>query len=313
MRFLANPVRSLFVGAALVGAALTFTSCGGSDAPTAPTQSPTPAPGNTPPPTSIQPTPTPTPPPAGGGGAGLSASCRRLTASSGTERDCRLEGTGVYAGAVSAAIDSVSAENRDGNAVVYFGGYFDEIIKALDADGICAVPEGDNLFVRAVGDEFNEYYDVVTSRGDISKRYTNTCRPAVATPQIQTPGQLDPTCRLPASRETVCEQNSAPLFDAEVREAIEAVAADDRARATPIIFDFNDRLPGSSDGWRVLDIQRYHDAVMAKLREKGFCAYFDTEDIQVKNSNRVSAHWDIIKAEGYRIQLWAGTCRDAAF
>jgi len=52
---------------------------------------------------------------------------------------------------------------------------------------------------------------------------------------------------------------------------------------------------------------------MDKLRQKGFCAYFDGEDIQVKNSNRFSAHWDIYKAEGFRIQLWAGVCRDAAF
>jgi hypothetical protein len=311
MRLAVNPVRGLIGCLTLVGLALASTSCGGgsNSNPTTPTQSPTPAATPTPP-TSLQ--PTPTPPPAGGG-VGLTASCRALPVSSGTERGCRLEGNGQYADVVSRAIDSVSPEHLDGNAIVYFGGFFDDVIKELDRQGYCAVQEIDNLFVRAVGDDFNEYYDVVTSRGDISKRYTNTCRPAVATPQVASPGQLDPTCRLAPSRETVCEQNSAPLFGEEVREAIEAVAADDRARATQVIFDFNDRLPGSSDGWRVLDIQRYHDAVMEKLRQRGFCAYFDTEDIQVKNSNRVSAHWDIIKAEGYRIQLWAGTCRDAAF
>ncbi len=308
MRFFSTRVRRLMTVSACAGLAVSLAACGGGkDAPTAPSTPTPPAPVN--PPTTIN--PTPTPPPVGGGGAGLSASCQRLSPSNGTERGCRVEGTGVYAGAVSAAIDGSS--NRDGNAIVYFGGFFEDVIKALDREGICAVPEGDNLFVRAPGDDFNEYYDVVTSRGDISKRYTNTCRPAVATPQIETPGQLDPTCRLPPSRETVCDGGSAPLFDAEVREAIEAVVADDRARATQIIFDFDDRLPGTADGWKVRDIQRYHDAVIDKLHQKGFCAYFDTEDIQVKNSNRVSAHWDIIKAEGYRIQLWAGTCRDAAF
>ncbi len=311
MSFAVNSVRGLIGCLTLVGLALASASCGGSNSnPTTPTQSPTPAATSTPPPTSIQ--PTPTPPPAGGG-VGLTASCRALPIGSGTERGCRQEGSGQYADVVSRAIDSVSPEHMDGNAIVYFGGFFDDVIKELDRQGYCAVQETDNLFVRAVGDDYNEYYDVVTSRGDVSKRYTNTCRPAVPTPQVASPGQLDPTCRLPPSRETVCEQGSTPLFDAEVREAIEAVVADDRARATQIIFDFNDRLPGSSDGWRVLDIQRYHDAVMEKLRQRGFCAYFDTEDIQVKNSNRVSAHWDIIKAEGYRIQLWAGTCRDAAF
>ncbi len=308
MRFVEEPVRRLLTAGVCAGLTLAILSCGGKDA--APTTPSTPTPAPSTPPVTIQ--PTPTPPPAGGG-AGLSAACRALSASSGTERGCRLEGTGVHASAVAAAIEGVNPEYRDGNAIVFFGGYFEDVIKALDREGICGVQEGDNLFVRAVGDDYNEYYDVVTSRGDVSNRYTNTCRPAVPTPQVVTPGQLDPTCRLPPSRETVCDGNSSPLFGEEVREAIEAVAADDRARATQIIFDFNERLPGTSDGWKVLDIQRYHDAVLAKLRAKGFCAYFDTEDIQVKNSNRVSAHWDIIKAEGFRIQLWAGTCRDAAF
>lgn len=309
MRNVSSPARRLLAGGACLFIAVGLPSCGGgkSSTPTNPTVAPTPAP--TPTPVVVQPTPAP------GNSAGLSASCRALAPSAGTERGCRLEGSnGGYAAAVSAAIDGVNGDYRNGNEITYIGGYLEDIVKALDAEGLCAVPEGDNLFVRAVGDDYNEYYDIITSRGDVSKRYTNTCRPAVATPQIEPPPpQLDPTCRLASSRDTVCLQDASPVFDAEVREAIDAVAADDRARATPIIFDFDQRLGGTQDGWKVLDITAYHNAVMDKLRQKGFCAYFDGEDIQVKNSNRFSAHWDIYKAEGFRIQLWAGICRDAAF
>lgn len=311
MQNVASPARRLLAASTCVFVAVVLSSCGGgggnSSTPTTPSRTPTPAPTSTP--VVIQPTPPPS------GGTGLSASCRALAPSDGTGRGCRLEGSnGGYASAVSNAIDGVNPDYRDGNEITYIGGYLDDIVKALDAQGICAVPEGDNLFVRAPGDDYNEYYDIITSRGDVSKRYTNTCRPAVATPEVPPPPpQLDRTCRLAPSRETVCFGEAAPVFDAEVRDAIEAVAADDRARPTPIIFDFNDRLGGSQDGWKVLDITAYHNAVLDKLRQKGFCGYFDGEDIQVKNSNRFSAHWDIYKAEGYRIQLWAGVCRDAAF
>lgn len=314
MRNVASLTRYLSVTGASLFVVVVLSACGGggSSTPTTPTRTPTPAPSS--PPTAVQPTPTP-PPPGGGGGTGVTASCRALTPSDGTERGCRVEGSnGGYAAAVSAAIDGVSPDYRDGNEITYISGYLNDIVKQLDAQGICAVPEGDNLFVRAVGDSFNEYYDIITSRGDVSRRYTNTCRPAVATPDPPpTPTQLDPTCRLAPSRETICLQDASPTFGDEVHAAIEAVVADDRARSRQIIFDFDERLGGTQDGWKVIDITAYHNAVMDKLRQKGFCAYFDGEDIQVKNSNRLSAHWDIIKAEGYRIQLWAGICRDSAF
>lgn len=312
MRTVANPVCRSLVGGAGLSFVLVLAACGGgnnnSSTPTTPSRTPTPAPTSTP---IAQPTPTPPP----SGGAGLSASCRALAPAAGSDRGCRLEGNnGGYASAVSSAIDGVNPDYRNGNEITYIGGYLEDIVKALDAEGICAVPEGDNLFVRRVGDDYNEYYDIITSRGDVSKRYTNTCRPSLATPELPpTPPQLDPTCRFAPSRETVCIQEVSPVFDREMRDAIEAVIADDRARATPIIFDFTQRLGGTQDGWKVLDITAYHNAVMDKLRQQGFCAYFDSEEIQVKNGNRFSAHWDIYKAEGFRIQLWGGICRDAAF
>ncbi|NKB16091.1 MAG: hypothetical protein HC774_03020, partial [Sphingomonadales bacterium] len=64
------------------------------------------------------------------------------------------------------------------------------------------------------------------------------------------------------------------------------------------IFDFDRVLGGTQDGYKVLDATRYHDEVINKLRSMGFCAWYDSEEIQVKNTNHFSAHWDIYKAEG---------------
>ncbi len=303
-------VSRLLKAASGLALAVSFVACGSGDkngakSPTTP---------STPPPTSINPTPAPpppTPPPVTGGGT--TASCSRLTLGTGTDRSCRQEGGTVYQDALDRAIDSAPAEAVEGNDVVWIGGYFDHIVKSLDSQGICAVQEGDNLFVRGVGDDFNEYYDVLTSGGGLSRRYTNTCRPPVATPVPPVAVVRDPQCRLPASIETICSEDGSGLFGEIMHECIEALIAEDRARPTPIIFDFDSRLGGTQDGWRIIDAEKYHQGVVDKLHAKGFCAWWDGEDIQVKNSNRFSEHYDIYKAEGYRIQLFTATCRDAAF
>ncbi len=273
---------------------------------------------STPPPTAATPAPTPTPtptqptpPPSFGGGT--TASCSRLTVGTGTDKNCRQESGLVYRDALESAVASAPGEAVDGNEVVWIGGYFDHIVKTLDAQGICAVQEGDNLFVRGVGDDFNEYYDVLTSKGDISARYTNTCRPPVATPQPPVPVVRDPQCKLAASLETYCTEDGNGLFGEIMHDSIEALVSEDRARATPIIFDFDSRLGGTQDGWRIIDAEKYHQGVVDKLHAQGFCAWWDGEDIQVKNSNDFSEHYDIYKAEGYRIQLYGGICRNAAF
>jgi len=166
--------------------------------------------------------------------------------------------------------------------------------------------------MRAVDDDFNEYYDVITSSGGVSRRYTNTCRPPVPTPVPPGPAPVrDPTCKLPVSQETICSQDAEPYFGEEVHTAIEAVIADDRARTVQLVFDFNQQH--GDGGYQIIDATLYHDEVVKKLRSVGFCAWWDSEEIQVKNSNLFSAHWDIYKAEGYRIQLFGAVCRDAAF
>ncbi len=307
MRSLRTP--SALAATALLIVVAVLSSCGkGSNQGATPTSPSTPLPvAGTPPPTA-QPTPSPSPTPTLQG-----QTCTRLSPGTGSDSSCRTEGGRAYEDSLERAVASVHPEDMNGNEILSFNGYKTDIVRALDQDGICAVFEADNLFMRAVDDDFNEYYDLITSTGDTARRYTNTCRPPVPTPVPAGPPPVrDPTCRLPASIDTICKDSDVQYFRDEVYAAIEAVIAEDRARPVSTVFDFS-QAPRGGDGYYVKDITLYHDEVIKKLRGMGFCAWFDEEEIQVKNSNDFSAHWDIYKAEGYRIQLYGGICRDAAF
>lgn len=304
MRSLRMP--SALAATAVLAAVAALSSCGGGDKGTStPTSASTPPPvAGTPPPTA-QPSPSPTPSLQG-------ATCTRLSPGTGSESSCRQQSARIYEGSLERAQASVHPEYMDGNNIMNFSGYKADIILALDQDGICAVFESDNLFMRAADDQFNEYYDVITSGGGAARRYTNTCQPPVPTPAPPGPPPVrDPTCKLPASLETICTESADEYFGEEVHTAIEGVIADDRARAVQTVFDFGQQRGES--GYKIIDATLYHDEVVKKLRAAGFCAWYDDEEIQVKNSNLFSAHWDIYKAEGYRIQLFGGVCRDAAF
>lgn len=309
MRSLRLP--SALAATAVLVSVVVLSSCGkDGDSPSTPTNAATPAPvAGTPPPTAAPtPSPTPTPAPITQG-----QSCTRLTPGTGSDSTCRNEGGRIYEESLQRAVGSVHSTYMNGNEILDFTGYKNDIVASLDRDGICAVFESDNLFMRGVGDDFNEYYDLITSTGDTAQRYTNTCRPPVPTPALPGPPPVrDPTCRLPASLDTICKESSEQYFSGEVHDAIEAVIAEDQARAASTVFDFS-RGPRGDGGYYVKDITLYHDEVVKKLRAMGFCAWFDEEEIQVKNSNEFSAHWDIYKAEGYRIQLFGGICRNAAF
>jgi hypothetical protein len=295
----------LFVAA--VATAFSLSSCGSNKKDPNPVAASTP----TPVPGTLAPAPSPSPTTLPGTLRGTS--CAKLSPANGGDRDCRPESGRIYEGAVATAMSSVGSQYVNGSEILNFSGFRDDIVRSLDAQGICGVFESDNLFVRGVGDSFNEYYDVVSSDGFAGRRYTNTCRPPVATPVAVQPPVLDPGCKLPPSTNTICTRNATPTFGGDMHDAIQAVIADDRARAKQIIFDFSQALGGATDAYKIIDADAYHKAVMDKLRAKGFCTYYDTEEIQMKNSNLFSEHWDIYKAEGFSIQLYAGVCRDAAF
>jgi hypothetical protein len=129
--------------------------------------------------------------------------------------------------------------------------------------------------------------------------------PLDRTPHWGAPGG----CNLPPSREISCG-DPAPLFDGDVVGAI-----DELLKARPELFDFNELAKGTQ--WpRVKDLPAYYQAVIDILMRKGYCAFFDGEEIQVKRTNEFTEHYDVNLADRY-IRTgpgsYRGSCYPAAF
>jgi hypothetical protein len=65
------------------------------------------------------------------------------------------------------------------------------------------------------------------------------------------------------------------------------------------------------EGDRITDSVQYHAALVRHLEEKGYCAFFDGEEIAVKRSNDFSEQWDMESASGKPIRMYAATCKPA--
>lgn len=82
----------------------------------------------------------------------------------------------------------------------------------------------------------------------------------------------------------------------------------------PELFNFNDTA--GEGAWRVLDADRYYAGVIANLQARDFCAGFDLQNLQVKNSNAFSEDYSILLSSGF-IRRGAGsyrqTCTPASF
>lgn len=100
-----------------------------------------------------------------------------------------------------------------------------------------------------------------------------------------------------------------PFFNHELNAAIAEVENE-----VPEIFDFTDSQGGLS--YRVLDRERYHAEVVARLEGMGFCAVWDGEEVGVKNSNDFNEQYQVMTSLGY--VRWGGgsyrsTCYPAWF
>ena len=104
-------------------------------------------------------------------------------------------------------------------------------------------------------------------------------------------------------------------FDSEyhddVRGAIVAVVAE-----RPELFDTGDAL-NSDLSYRLFDPKAYTDAVVAKLRVKGYCAIED-EELLVKKDNSLSENFDIVRSPGdrpyqYSLFSYKGRCHNSTF
>ncbi len=267
-----------FMGLTLVGlGALALNVCGGSGAPSVPTQ-PTAPPVATP-----TPAPTPDPP--------ISSNCTKLPAGS-TTASCRVEEPD-FLDEVDAAIRTLQGQNPqmfEGDRVLKPGAFYIELIKVLDRQGLCAATDGEELGV-ASNASYNEQYDVLTAKEEARfgpASYRVTCSPSVV--PLPSPG-LPPQqagCPLAPSREMACGREPEGQFYGDVEAAITQILQE-----KPELFDFGDRVPGT-DFVRIRDMDAYNKGIVGILNSRGFCAKQDGEEIAVKKgSNAISEQYDV--------------------
>ncbi len=254
----------------------------------------------------------------------LPSSCRAFPPATGTAAGCRQEPPDflrAVSDAVSAAQNAtvVDPDSKESYVLVQNGiiqspnTYLKMIIDNLDRQGLCAVYDGEELTVRN-SNGFTELFDIITSNGGSWIKYMSTCSPATPLPAIVTPPVQDPECKLPPSKDTYCNR-SGSMYGGDVSDTLDELIAQERQLANPLIFDFGDRLGGVDNGWKITNVALYFSELRKKLRAKGFCSIYNGDDelFIKKGTNRLSEHWDLLKAEGYSIRLLGAACHDAAF
>jgi len=289
---------------------LTLAACGGGGGgnpsggnPVA-TPTPTPAPA---------PTPTPAPPPG--------AVCS-IGVGTGDGQNCPVESPS-FLPEVEAAIDKLVADEPDifdlnnqrgagGYFIKSLGRFYVGVITNLEAMGLCAAFDGEELQVKNSND-FNDQYDIELSTQHIRRgpsAYASTCYPAAFPKAYNQPGQT-PGCSLPGSREVACGKEETSRY----LETMEATL-DKVIQTRPELFDLGDTNPGT-DWPKILDIDAYLAAVAKELTDQGFCARWDGEEMAVKrDTNDVSEQFDILLASGYvrrGFGSYTASCYPAAF
>ena len=292
--------RSLVSALAAILAASTLSVCG-KKSPSDNTPVPTPPPTTAPPAT--QPTPAAT-------------NCSRLVFVS-PSNNCRVEGSS-FQPQIEKAMDKVIAEHpeifnlNDSSAsgqyrVKSSGPYYVNLIKNLEAQGLCADFDGEELQVKD-SNSFSDQYHVMTSafymrRGAGS--YRTTCTPAVF-PTPPPPFPPSNGCPLPGSRYVTCDREEFGEYRADVERAIEKVA-----KEHPELFNFNDVASGT-DWFAILHNDRYFDEMVKAMISLGYCSRWDGEELVVKKHNEFSEQYDIFAGEGY-IRRGAGSYRASCF
>jgi hypothetical protein len=259
--------------------------------------------------------PTPTPEPAPTPQPTLSASCSLLPQGD-LDAACEKKDASFQA-EVDAAIRALQAQRPDlfdaDNVVQSVGQYYVGLIDILDAQGICAYFDGEELGV-ATSSEFNDQYDILSARNHArvgTRTYRTTCRPSVVPPPQAPLAPSPPGCSLPPSREVACSREQAPRFYHQVEAAIDYVLEN-----RPELFDFNDTATRTN--WpRVLNLPAYQQAVADNLIEQGLCAKDDRlEEIAVKVENARSEQYDVQLADTWVRRgggIYRTSCYPAAF
>ena len=269
----------------------------------------TPTTTSTPPPVAAAtPTPTPVPTPSLPG----AASCSRLPVQTREIGNCPRESP-QFLGQVQRAIDEVRNQQPEifnGSQVLSPGRLLVGVIENLDRQGLCAGFDSEELQVANSG-AFNEQYDILTSRAVLrtdDSIYRATCSPA-AFPTPRPPfNPTSPGCPLPSSLEITCGPERFGTYEGDVESALDQVI-----RQHPEAFEAQVHAPRVNDGYLNIDHQWFIDAMV----QRGYCAWWDSEEVQVKKVNRFSEHYKIFLSDGHVRRVDGGayrsTCWPAAF
>src|SRR5687767_1543599 len=124
--------------------------------------------------------------------------------------------------------------------------------------------------------------------------------PAAPVPEQEPPPEVAAApfvgCTLPPGTwNENCRRLETPQFLAQVDEAIDRVAAQ-----SPEMFDFN-RVPrgGCHRCYLVHDPDRFTAELVATMETMGFCAFYDGEELGVKNTNEFNEQYDVLTFEFY--------------
>ncbi len=265
-------------------------------------------------PTVPVPVPTPTPDPTPVEDAPLSASCDALGPGVLQEQTVCRDDQPDFLDEMNQAIQEVRNSFPgyfDGRNVLNPGGYYVEIIRALDRMGLCADTGGEEVGVKRT-DEYNEQYDILTARNEYrtgESIYRVTCTPAVIQRGGRPKTPVPEGCNLPQSIHVACGRPE-PRYYQHVEEAV-AQMLDDH----PELFDFTDFATGTDWPW-LKDPVAYQEGVVGILREQGYCAFFDGEEIQMKRVNEFSEHYDVNYKDQYVRRgngIFRSACYPAAF
>ena len=260
---------------------------------------------------------TPAPEPTPIGDPPLSASCALLGMGVPDDQATCTDGPANFLDEVNDAISAVRGAHPEYLAANNFnvtnvGAYYVEVIRTLDRMGLCAAFDGEELGVKLT-DDYNDQYDILSAKDEVRTGpniYIGTCSPAIFPKASRPPVPVSEGCTLPPSDFVACGRPESRYFQ-DVEDAIDQLLVE-----RPELFDFDDRATG--EGWPALrDGSGYHDAMLDKLRSKGYCAIFDGEEIQMKQgSNEFSEHYDVNYQDKYIRRgngIFRGSCYPAAF
>ena len=265
-------------------------------------------------PTVPVPVPEPTPEPTPQADAPLSASCAALGPGVRHADAVCTDGPAHFLEEMNQAIDEVRNTRPgyfDGRHVVNVGGFYVEIVRALDRMGLCAESGGDEVGIRKT-EAYNDQFDILTAKHEYrtgENIYLGSCAPAV----IQVGGRPHPPvpegCSLPKSTYVACGRPESRYYG-----HVEA-AIDEMMSEHPELFDYTDINPGT-DWPRLTNTAAYQNGIIEILTQKGYCVFFDGEEIQMKRTNDFSEHYDLNVKDTYVRRgngIYLGACYPSAF